>query len=216
MQRQHRQEAQGDDEQRQEERRSDLDSRPLHQGPSVGGGQWLALDVLVQVLDHDDGRVHHGADRNGDPSEGHDVGADPLPLHEDEGGEDTDRQAEDHHQGRAHVPQEERADQADDDELLDQTACECVDGPVDESGAVVDRNQLHALGQSLPKLGQLLLDGRNGLQGVISRPHQDDAAHHLPLSVQLRDALAHLGSQAYVGDVAETIDRRGPSGASVD
>ena len=44
----------------------------------------VALQVLVRVLDHDDGGVDHRADGDGDAAERHDVGVDPLPAHDDE------------------------------------------------------------------------------------------------------------------------------------
>ncbi|MNG10793.1 hypothetical protein D3C85_1518330 [compost metagenome] len=43
------------------------------------------LDLLVGVLDHHHGGVHHGADGDGDPAEGHDVGVDALVAHDDKG-----------------------------------------------------------------------------------------------------------------------------------
>ncbi|MCY1376206.1 hypothetical protein D9M69_636780 [compost metagenome] len=49
------------------------------------------LNFLVGVLNHHHRGVHHGADGNGDPAQGHDVGVDPLLLHDDEGDEHADR-----------------------------------------------------------------------------------------------------------------------------
>ena len=87
-----------------------------------------ALEMLVRVLDHDDGRIDHGADGDGDAAEAHDVGAEAQQLHGGEGDQDADRQHEDRHQRAAHMQQEDDADQRDDDAFLDQRVLERVDG----------------------------------------------------------------------------------------
>ena len=58
--------------------------------------------------------------------------------------QDADRQRDDGDQRRAQVEQEHRADQRDDDELLDQLGAQVVDGAVDELGAVVGLDHLDA------------------------------------------------------------------------
>ena len=45
----------------------------------------------MHVLNHHDGGVHHCTDRYGDPAQRHDVSANALLLHDDEGGQDADR-----------------------------------------------------------------------------------------------------------------------------
>ncbi len=69
-------------------------SRPKN---SAGPTSWAAasispglarsrpFQVLVGVLDHDDGGVHHGADGDGDAAQTHDVGVDPQHVHDDKG-----------------------------------------------------------------------------------------------------------------------------------
>ncbi len=76
LQREDRHERHGDDQQAEEQRRSDLGGR-LDQDrhprlPGLG-----AFQMLVRVLDHHDRRVDHGADRDRDAAQTHDVGADP-------------------------------------------------------------------------------------------------------------------------------------------
>ena len=78
------------------------------------------LEMLVRVLDHDDGGVDHGADRDRDAAEAHDVGADAQRLHGDEGDQHADRQHQDGDQRRAHMQQEDDADHRDDQAFLDQ------------------------------------------------------------------------------------------------
>ena len=56
------------------------------------------FDALVRVLDHDDCRIHHRADRDRDAAERHDVGVDALIVHDDEGDQYADRQRNDRDQ----------------------------------------------------------------------------------------------------------------------
>ncbi|CAM5201330.1 hypothetical protein BTHI11S_04872 [Bosea thiooxidans] len=116
-----RQERDGDDEQAEEQRRADLASR-LDQDLDAWLVRLSPFQVLVGVLDHDDGGVDHRADGDGDAAEAHDVGAKPQRLHRREGHQDADRQHDDRHQGAAQMQKEHDADQRDDDALLDQRA----------------------------------------------------------------------------------------------
>ena len=90
------------------------------------------LDVLVRVLDHHHRGIHHRADGDRDAAERHDVGVDALVAHDDEGDQHAQRQRDDGHQRRAQVPQEQRADQRHDDELLDQLVAQIVDRALDQ------------------------------------------------------------------------------------
>ena len=150
---------------------------------------------LCSVLDHDDGRIDHGAYGDGDAPQGHDVGADALVAHDDEGGEDAEGEAEDGNEGRAQVEEERRTHQGDDDELLHEAALEDSHGALDEPGAIIDRHQLHPIGQSPLEIRQLGLDGGDGVERVVTLAHQHDAAGHLSLAVQLGHPTAHLGAQ---------------------
>ena len=81
-----------------------------------------ALQMLVRVLDHDDGRVDHGADGDGDAAEAHDVGADAEQLHGQERHQDADGQHQDGDERAAHMQQEHDAHQRDDEAFLEQRA----------------------------------------------------------------------------------------------
>jgi hypothetical protein len=52
----------------------------------------VPLQLFMGVLHHDDGRIDHGADGDGDAAEAHDVETDPLQIHDDEGHQDRHRQ----------------------------------------------------------------------------------------------------------------------------
>ena len=91
LEREHRQERHGDDQQREEERRPDLPAR----GDVASEPRLLrasALEVLVGVLDHHDRGIDHGADRDRDAAQAHDVGGEPEALHRDEREQHADRQ----------------------------------------------------------------------------------------------------------------------------
>ena len=80
LEREDRQERDGDDEQAEEQRRPDLDRRlDQHLAARLAGRR--ALQVLVGVLDHDDRRIDHGADGDGDAAEAHDVRAQAQQMH---------------------------------------------------------------------------------------------------------------------------------------
>ena len=161
----------------------------------------------MRVLDHDDGGVHQRADGDGDPPQGHDVGVDPLPGHDKEGGEHADRQGEDDHQGRTEVDQEDDADQGDDEAFYQQLVTQIVDGPFDQARAVVGRDDLHALRQTRLERLQLLLDVPDHLQGVLAVPHDDDAADDLPLAVPFRQSPPKFRSCRDPGDLVKEDGR---------
>jgi hypothetical protein len=85
--------------------RTDL-ARRLNQRFDTGLARWGAFEMLVRVLDHYDGSVDHRADRDGDPAQAHDVGAEAEQLHHAESHQDADRQHQDCNQRAAHMQQE--------------------------------------------------------------------------------------------------------------
>ena len=161
----HRDEREGDDQQRQEQRRPHLDRGFGDQPPPVCGGRFAvvmvvtpSLDMLVRILDHHDRGIDHRADRDRDPAERHDIRVDPLDAHHDQRDHDPERQRDDRDERRADVPKEQPAHEADDDELLDQLAVEILDRAIDQRRPVIGRNDLDAGRQALGKFGKLGLD----------------------------------------------------------
>ena len=43
-----------------------------------------SLEMLVRIFDHHNGCIDHGADRDSDPAQRHDIGIHPLETHHDE------------------------------------------------------------------------------------------------------------------------------------
>ena len=204
FQSEHRQEAQSDDEQREEDRRPDLGGCVGQQSPTrFADHVGFALQAPVGVLDHDDGTIHHRPYGNGDAAERHDIGVDALNAHHHEGAEHRHRQTQDHHQRRTQVEKEQGAHKCHDRELLDQRIAEGVDGALYERGAIVDGDHLNARRQSPRQFRQPFLDAGDGGQRVFAATHDDDATHHLAFAVQIGDAAPHPRPGTQAGDVGQ-------------
>ena len=147
LEREHRQERDHDHEQAEKERRSHLLGRRDERRPARLAGR-QPLDMLVRVLDHDDRRIHHGAERDRDAAEAHDVGADAERMHAGESHQHADRQREDGDKRAACMQKKQHADGGDDEAFLDERARERMDRAADELRAVIDRRDLHAFGQA--------------------------------------------------------------------
>ena len=200
-----RDEGDGDNQQREEERLADLlgrlddDLGPIPRPPLV----LPALQVLVGILDHDDGGIDHRPDGDGDPPQGHDVRRKSHIVHRDEGEEDGDREDQDRHQGTSEVEEEEDADQADNDDLFNQLLLQGGDCPLNEAGAVVHRDDLDAVRQCRLDLLDLRLDSVDHVQGVLTIAHDDDAPDGLALAVVVGDPSAHVGAKLDFRDIPQ-------------
>ena len=150
------------------------------------------LDPLMGVLDHHDRRIDHRADRDRDPAKRHDVGVDALQVHHDESGQNAKRQRDDGDQRRAHVPQEQRADDRDDDELFGKLVGEVLDRSVDKVRAVIRGDDRDAAGQALLQDLELVLHRLNSGTCVRSRAQDDDSACDLAVAIEFCDAAAHF------------------------
>ncbi len=148
-QREHGHEGDGDDQQREEDRRPHFQQGFQAHVVEVAGAPRAVpgLQFLVGVLHLHDGSVHEHADADGDPGEGHEVGVLPQAQHGNEGQGHGDGDRHDGHDGRGHVPEENEDHEGNDDHLLDELVLHRVDGPFDELGAVVDRHHLDPFGQ---------------------------------------------------------------------
>ena len=144
LQREHRQERHGDDGEAEEQRRPDLERRLGEDLRARCAGRG-AFQMLVRVLDHHDRGVDHGAERDRDAAEAHDVGAQAQRVQQPHGDQHADRQHQDRDQRAADVQQKDDADQRDDDAFLDQRVLQRLDRAVDQIGAVIDRLDRHAL-----------------------------------------------------------------------
>ena len=169
----------------------------------------VALQVLVRILDHHDGRIDHGADGNRNTTERHDIGIDTLLLHDDEGRQDPERERDNGNEGRAQVEQEHQADQRHDNELLDEFLLEVVDSAVNQGRAVVGLDDFDTLGESLPQFPDALLDRINGREGILAVTHHDNAARDFALAIEIRHDTAHLGPDLQGRNILEQHRRSG-------
>ena len=103
----------------------------------------VALQMLVGVLDHDDDRIHHRADGNGNATERHDVGTDALAEHHEECNQHRDRQDDDGHQRTPQVQQERKTHERNDDAFFQQFFFERSDGTINQRSAVVGDGDFH-------------------------------------------------------------------------
>src|SRR3990170_1852676 len=74
---------------------------------------------------------------------------------------------------------------------------------MDEVAPVVCRDYPHALGERRLELFYLLLHPLYHIEDILAKPHYDDSARHLSLSVKLRDPAPYLGAEFYRGDIPE-------------
>ena len=124
-------------------------------------------------------------------------------MHDDKGGQDAHRQADNDHQGGAQVKQEHRTDQNHDQELFQQLAVQVVDGVIDERGAVIGGHHFDAVRQARANFLQALLDAVNGFKGVFTEAHHHDATGDFPFPVQFGDSTSHLGAKPNIRHISQ-------------
>jgi hypothetical protein len=162
--------------------------------PFAGIGVLPGFDLLVRVLDHDDGRIDHGANGDGDAAERHDVGIDTLVVHDDERHQHAERQGQDGDERAAQVDEKHQADKRHDDEFLDEFFGEVPDRALDEPRAVIGLDHFDPRRQARLERRHLGFHRGDGLERVLAVAHDHDAARHLAFAAELGDAPAHLGT----------------------
>ena len=90
------------------------------------------------IFNHDDRRIDHCADGDGDAAQAHDVGVDPLEIHDDKSNQDRHRQGKDGDQGAGEMEEKECRDQGNDNALLDQFLLERVDGALNQAATIIN------------------------------------------------------------------------------
>ncbi len=202
LQREHRQERGHDHQQAEEQRRPDL-LRRRDQRRAARLARFEALDVLVGVLDHHDGGVHHGAQRDGDAAQAHDVGADAERVHAGERHQHADRQRQDRHQRAAEVQQEDRRTPRR-RSGFPRPGCGEACGWRCRSAASGHRPARSTRPPAARlQLLQLRLDVADGGQCVRAVALERDAADHLAGAVHLGDAAPLVGAELDPRHVAQ-------------
>ena len=172
-----------------------------------------AFDVLMRILDHHHRRIDHCADGNGDAAQRHDVGVNPLEPHDDEGCQHAQRQGDNCHQCRPCVPQKQQADDADNDEFLEQFMREVFNRGINQLRPIVGRNDLHPVGQACLELVELCLHCLDRAAGICPLPQDDDAARDFAFAVKLGNAAPQFRSDLDGSDITQSYRHtacRGP------
>ncbi len=165
------------------------------------------LQLLVGLLDHHDGRVHHCADCDCDAAEGHNVRRDFHAVHGYEGDNDRNGYGDDGDDGARNMPEEYEDNETHDEEFLDQRAFQGVDRPFDELRAVVGCDDFHPRWEAGLYVGNLCLHAVDDLQGILTETHDDDPPYRLAFTVQLRDASADVGPEGHLAEVLQEDGR---------
>ena len=113
------------------------------------------------------------------------------------------------------MQQEHEGDQRHDDTFLQQGRPQGLDGRQDQVGPVIDRDDLHPLGQALRDGLDLGLGIVDHVERIGAHPLQHDAAGDLALAIQLSDAPALVGHDLDPRHIAQK-DRDAAFGADRD
>ncbi len=132
----HRGEGNRDHQERIKERRSDF-AGGIQDDLPVGFAAAIALQMLVGVLDHDDRGVDHGTDGNGNAAQAHDIGVDPLGMHDHKGQQNGHRQGADGHQSAGQMGEKQQGHHGDDNGFLQELFLESGHGPLNQPGTVI-------------------------------------------------------------------------------
>ena len=161
------------------------------------------FEMFMRVLDHDNRRVDHRADRNRDAAETHDVGRQSQCVHADIGNENAERQRDDGDKRASQMQQEHDAHQGDDQTFLEQRRLEGGDRAIDEVGTVVDGNDGGARRQASLDVRELCLDVVNHGERVLSEALHGNTGDDFAFSVQFGDTAPLIGSQLDMADVLD-------------
>src|SRR5205823_1851822 len=199
----HRNEADRDDQQREKERathafgRNDDHARALDRARLALVFVAELFERLVRVLDHDDRRIHHRADRNRDAAKRHDVRRQIHPPHRDERQDDGDGQRDDRHQRGTHVPEKNDADESDHDAFFNQLFTQRCDRAPDQLAAVVSRHDAHTGWQRRFDLIDFLFDTIDDVERVLAVTHHNDPTNGLAFAVQFRDSAPDIAAEMH-------------------
>ena len=159
--------------------------------------------MFVGVLNHDDDRIDHRADGDGNAAQRHNVGTDALAKHDENGNQDGDGQDKDGHEGTAQVHEKGKADQRHNDHFFEEFFLERFNGTVNERTAVVGDGVFHVGRQPFHRFVQLFFHVDDDLARVGAVTHNHNAADGLSLAVPLGDTAPHVGTELDVGDLVE-------------
>ncbi|KXG11726.1 hypothetical protein LT17_06967 [Pseudomonas aeruginosa] len=101
------------------------------------------------------------------------------------------------------MPEKQRTNQGDYDELLDQLVTEVFYGTIDQLAAIIGGNDLHPRGQALAQFVKLGLDRGDGLASILAAAQDHNAADYLALAVEFGDAATHFRAELDMRNLAK-------------
>src|ERR1700722_605507 len=101
------------------------------------------------------------------------------------------------------MPKEDDTDQRDNDAFFDELFPKRFDGSLDDTAAIVGRNDLDPIGQRGLQFMQLFLNARNDVQGVFAVAHDDNSAHHFSFAVEFRYASSQVSAEMHLGNILD-------------
>ena len=104
------------------------------------------VEVLENVLRHDNSHVHNSADGDGDAGQGDDVGVHAEHLHGDEADQHRQRQGGTDQQRTPQVHQHDDNDDDRDQHFLFKSSVECSQRLVDQAGTIIEGHNSHLAG----------------------------------------------------------------------
>ena len=161
------------------------------------------FEMLVHVLDHDDGGVDHRADGDGNAAQAHDVGADAKSMDADEGHQYADWQHDDRHQRATHMQQEDDAHQRNDQRFLQQRAFKVGDGATNQFGTVIHRLDPDAIRQVAGDFSDAGLQAFDHCQRALPIARHGNPGNSFAFAVEFADATSLFRAKLDVGDVAQ-------------
>ena len=169
-----------------------------------------SFQTLVGIFHHDDRRIDHGANSNGDPSKGHDIGGQVQVVHGDKRDDDGDGEGENGHQCASDMKKKDQADNTHNDAFFNQFFFQRGDRFQDEVRTVIGGHDLYALRKRRLDLLELFLYPVDQIKGILAIAHDHNATHNLALAVQLGYAAPHIRPQSHSADVSHQ-DRGAPA-----
>lgn len=135
---------------------------------ALTAGRLPVVDLVVGVLDFDDGSVDQNADRDSDAGQRHEVRVETHHVHGYEGEGHAGRDREDGDRRRRDMPEKENDDERNDDDLFDHLALDGVDCLFDQFGTIVGCDNLDAFGQRRLEFLELRLHALDDIERVLS------------------------------------------------
>ncbi len=181
------------------------DDRKAHFPGAVPGGQqgrFPPLQMVVDVLHHHDGIIHHQADGKDQRQQGDEVDGKAEIPGADKGGDERYRHRNGRNERGAPLPEEQIEHRHHQHGADGQGLVHLVDRLLDKDGGVVIHLELGPLRQEALHLAEFLLDPLRHCQRV-GGGLGDDADTQALFAVALIGAVFVLGSHLHVGDIGQ-------------